>query len=155
MEFVPFGNDDYGIFHTLANAYYREGEDAQTPQDVIDSFIRILFDKVINGEIYGCLARSDGRYIGFSLWAVDTADFDFSEIPGYGTILEIGLVPDCRGTGLGKKLVAHAEYDLRRKNVTCCYVSAYGPAQKFWSSCGYAANGKTAGNGLPLMTKSL
>ena len=37
MDYNQICEDDYRAFHELANAYYREGEDADTPQDIIDS----------------------------------------------------------------------------------------------------------------------
>ena len=42
MQFFPIGVTDFDAFHKLADAYYREGEDAQTPQEEIDSFIKEL-----------------------------------------------------------------------------------------------------------------
>ena len=155
MEFVKISEHDYSEFHRLTNSYYREGEDENTPQEVIDSFVRLMFDKVINNELYGCFVKDEHKYIGFALWAVDSEDFEFSEMPGLGTILEIGLTPSYRSCGLGKKLVTYVENNLQKKNIVQCYVSAYGPAQKFWTSCGYIENGKVASNGLPIMTKTI
>lgn len=155
MDYLEIREEDYDAFHALANAYYREGEDADTPQEVMDSFVRLMFDNVINREFSGCFVKDGHEYVGFALWAVDTEDFAFSEMPGYGTILEIGLIPSYRSCGLGKKLVAHVENSLRESEMTQCYVSAYGPAQKFWTSCGYKENGSKASNGLPIMIKTI
>ena len=155
MEYIQIGKNDYDIFHKLANAYYREGEDEKTPQDEIDAFIRFLFDKVANNEINGFVAKDARGYIGFALWTIDTEDFAFSEIPGFGTILEIGITPPYRASGHGKAFVAFIELCLRRKKIKHCYVSAYGPAQKFWARCGYAENGQKANNGLPIMIKDI
>ena len=155
MDYIEICENDYGAFHELANTYYREGEDADTPQEVIDSFVRMMFDKVINNEIYGCFVKDEQKYIGFALWAIDTEDFDFSEMQGLGTILEIGLTPSYRSSGLGKNLVTYVENCLQKSIISQCYVSAYGPAQKFWTSCGYVENGKVASNGLPIMVKTI
>ena len=167
MDYIEICENDYSAFHELANAYYREGEDADTPQEEIDIFIRFLFEKVINHEINGYIAKDKNAYVGFALWGVDTEDFEFSEIPGFGTILEIGFIPSYRSKGNGKELVSYIEGRFRcgqelsdesrfcKKNVNNCYVSAYGPAQKFWSCCGYFENGKVASNGLPIMVKSI
>ena len=155
MEYLEIRQSDYDIFHELANAYYREGEDEATSQEDVDSFIQFLFNNIITHEIYGCLAKLEGAYIGFALWGIDTEDFAFSEIPGFGTILEIGLIPSFRGAGHGRAFVSFIESCLCKKNVKQCYVSAYGPAKKFWTCCGYAENGKTAKNGLPVMTKNI
>lgn len=155
MNYPMIGKNDYDIFHGLANAYYREGEDEETPQEEIDSFVHFLFDKLINHEISGCFVKVENTYIGFALWAIDTEEFAFSEMPGLGTILEIGLIPSYRSLGCGKEFVFFIENSLYREKVKQCYVSAYGPAQKFWSRCGYVENGKKASNGLPIMVKTI
>ena len=155
MNYVEITQNDYEIFHKLANAYYREGEDENTAQEEVDAFIQFLFEKVIKQEINGCFAKSENTYIGFALWVIDTEDFEFSEIQGFGTIMEIGLIPSYRASGYGKEFVMFIEDSLRIKEVNQCYVSAYGPAQKFWESCGYVESGKTASNGLPIMIKNM
>lgn len=155
MNYMEIGKDDYDAFHELANAYFREGEDKDTPQDIIDGFIRSLFEKVTNHTIEGCFAKDAGASIGFALWTIDTEDFEFCEMPGLGTILEIGLIPSCRASGLGKEFARYIEENMRKKEVRQCYVSAYGPAQKFWAHCGYVENGRKASNGLPIMVKDI
>lgn len=155
MEYIEICENDYRAFHKLASVYYREGEDADTPQEEIDAFIRFLFDKVVNHAINGLIVKDNNAYVGFVLWGIDAEGFEFSEIPGFGTILEIGFIPSYRSNGNGKALVLYIERCLCKKNINCCYVSAYGPAQKFWSNCGYVENGKTASNGLPIMVKTI
>lgn len=155
MECLEICESDYDAFHELANGYYREGEDANTPQEEIDAFIRFLFDKVVHKEINGCFAKEGDGYLGFAIWAVDAEDFAFSQIPGFGTILEIGILPSHRGSGVGKELVRYIEMHFRSQNIKHCYVSAYGPAQKFWWRCGYAGNGQKANNGLLIMVKEI
>ena len=155
MDYIEICENHYSAFHELANAYYREGEDADTPQEEIDFFIRFLFEKVVNHEIFGYIAMDKNAYVGFALWGVDAEGFAFSEIPGYGTILEIGFIPSHRSKGNGRALVSHIEDCLLKMKINYCYVSAYGPAQKFWSCCGYVAIGKAANNGLPIMVKSI
>lgn len=155
VNYIAIAEGDYDAFHELLNEYYRDGEDADTAQEEIDAFIRLLFDKVLAHEIEGCLVKEEDRHIGFALWGVDTEDFDFSEMPGYGTIMEVGFTGGSRASGHGKELVSYIEGCLREKGITQCYVSAYGPAQEFWEHCGYADSGKTAENGLPIMIKGL
>lgn len=155
MDFAEIREEDRGVFHELAQAYYREGEDADTPPEVLEPFVGMMFDKVMCREISGCFVKDKDRYIGFALWAVDSEDFAFRTIPGFGTILEIGLIPACRSLGLGRELAEHIEDCLRGCEMTQCYVSAYGPAQGFWKSCGYRANGQKASSGLPIMVKRI
>ena len=155
MEYIKISENDYSPFHELASAYYREGEDANTAQEVIDSFVRLMFNKVTSNEIYGCLAKEGQKYIGFALWAIDSKSLTFSEMPGFGTILEIGFIPSYRFRENGKALVSYIENCFCQENIKSCYVSAYGPAQKFWRSCGYVENGKLAKNGLSIMLKTI
>ncbi len=155
IEYLQITENDHATFHRLLNAYYREGEDENTPQEELDSFIRLLFEKVVTHEIDGTFAKHDNTYIGFCLWAIDSESFAFSQIPGFGTILEIGLIPSYRAAGFGKNMVTYIEDRLQSKNIDQCYVSAYGPAQRFWERCGYVQNGQTASNGLPIMIKKI
>lgn len=155
MDYDIKGGVDYNAFHALLIPYYREGEDKDTPQEQIDGFIQMLFNLVQQGKINCRLLVKDGVNIGFVLWAIDTEDFDFSELPGMGTILEIGIQKPHRHTGAGTQMVQYVENQLRQSGIRQCYVSAYGPAQTFWKHCDYQFQGLTASNGLPLMVKTL
>ena len=155
MEYIKISINDYEIFHNLLNCYYREGEDENTPQEIIDSFVKSIFEKVAEGEYEGYFAKENNEVIGFSLWTFDDENFEYSEIKGFGTIMEIGFVKSYRGKGFGKAFTLFIESEMRKKNINKAYVSAFGPAFKFWQSCGYKENGKMASNGLPIMVKNL
>ena len=155
MDFKIIGDVDYNTFHALLDPYYRDGEDEDTPQDQIDGFIQRLFNMVQEENINCRLIAADGENIGFVLWAIDTEQFDFSEIPGMGTILEIGIAKPYRRLGVGAKIVQYVEGQLRHSGMGQCYVSAYGPAQEFWKHCGYQFQNANANNGLPIMVKCL
>ena len=99
MNYTEICENEYRAFYELAKAYYREGEDADTPQETIDSFIRMLFDKVMCREICGCFAKDGQKYVGFALWAIDHEDFAFHEMFYFmvGTESEIIIQPTiCR-----------------------------------------------------------
>ena len=155
MEFLSLQPQDRADFRRLAVEYYRDGEDAGTPLETITAFIDSLFDLAMAGTIGGCLAVEEEKAVGFALFALDTEDFPFSQMPGLGTILEIGLTPASRGTGQGKALVRFIEDRLRELGAEKCYVSAYGPAEGFWTRCGYEKTEQTAQNGLPIFVKSI
>ena len=104
MEFLSLRPQDRAAFRRLAVEYYRDGEDAETPLEAITAFIDSLFELVLAGTIGGCLAVEEENAVGFALFGIDTADFPFSQMPGLGTILEIGLTPASRGAGQGKAL---------------------------------------------------
>ena len=155
MDYRDIRREDRDVFHDLMRAYYREGEDADTPQEELDAFISLLFGKVIDGEIRGCIATDAGNAVGFALWAEDTETFTFSQMPGLGTILEIGLIPSYRGSGYGKALAAHVEDWFATQWIRQCYVCAYAPARAFWERCGYVDCGRTGSNGLPILVKTI
>lgn len=147
MDFLPIS--DYDIFHSLLEPYYREGVDAETSQVELDSFIEYLFGLVTDGVISGCVAY-DEKPAGICLWWIDSEEFPFSNKPGWGTILEMGLIPARRGMGWGREL---AEYALSQMDVSNFYVCAYGPAEAFWKKCGYEDVGEIASNGLKLLVQ--
>ncbi len=147
MNYLPIS--DYKTFHGLMTAYYREGEDAQTPQEELDAFVGYLYGLVKDGTISGCVAY-DEEPVGICLWWIDTEELPFSNKPGWGTILEMGLTPACRGKGLGREL---ADYALNQMDVSNFYVCAYGPAEAFWKKCGYEDMGEIASNGLKLLVQ--
>ena len=155
MELHPIEKVHFPIFHSLVNAYYRDGEDADTSQAEVDTFIEFLFQMLLQRDIQGYFATQDGTYIGFALWAVDTEALPFSMLPGLGAILEIGFEKPYRRLGFGTDFVAFIENWFIRQRVERCYVSAYGPAQEFWSRCGYVKTSKSGNNGLPIMIKEL
>lgn len=150
MNYVSISETEFSLFHKLMDAYYREGEDAETSQEEIDEFIRYLYDLCRRNKIQGCVAW-DAIPVGFALWNVDYPDGVFSQKPGFGTILEIGISDMFRGKHLGREL---AEYALSQLPVTEYYVCAYGPAESFWKKCGFRDSGEVAENGLKIYVRS-
>lgn len=142
------------VFHELMVDYYRDAEDLDTPQAEIDGFIGQLFGLIASKSIGGRLVYAEGdTAAGFVLWMIDRAESDFSEMPGYGTILEIGLKESYRHQGIGKAIVDFAEARMKQAAAAGFYVLAYGPAQAFWRRRGYSESHRTGTNGLPLLTK--
>ncbi|MBQ1410282.1 MAG: GNAT family N-acetyltransferase [Oscillospiraceae bacterium] len=153
MTFEPITKENRESLEALMLAYYQEGEDAETPVETIKDFIAYLFQKLCDGEIAGVMVKNDGPYEGFCLWMKDEAHSEFSEVPGYGTILEIGVKPEARKKGIGREIVRHAEAQMRKQGAASFYVSAYGPSEAFWERCSYYRSERTAKNGLPIFVK--
>lgn len=153
IEYRAITRDDYSIFWKLLNAYYRDGEDADTEQAVLDGFIKDLFSLVMENKIEGCFLRLNGAVVGFALWMIDAPDGIFSEIPGYGTFLEIGIRPSFRGNGYGYQTVTHIEQQMKQAGVEHFYVSVYPLADGFWTKCGYVKTEDIASNDLCIYKK--
>ncbi len=43
MIYKSINKDNFDVFHKLLDAYYKYGEDAETPQNEIDDFIKYLY----------------------------------------------------------------------------------------------------------------
>ena len=153
MKFQELCRADYPVFHELLTAYYRDGEDADTEQAVLDGFIESLFSMVMEQKIQGLFMVQNEEVVGFALWMIDTPDGLFSEIPGYGTFLEIGVSPAYRGNGFGFQAVQHVEAQMQQNGTAHFYVSVYPPADGFWTKCGYTKTEKIASNGLTIYQK--
>lgn len=104
--------------------------------------------------IEGKFISLDEKIIGFVLWMIDRKESDFSEVPEYGTFLEIGLETTIRLQGIGMQVVAHIENIMKEKGAEGFYITAYGPASEFWEKCGYINTHKKASNDLFLYVKN-
>lgn len=153
IEYKKLQRYDYPVFRELMTAYYRDGEDAETEQSVLDSFIADLFSMVTEDKIQGCFMFSDETLLGFVLYMIDTPGCAFSEIPNYGTFLEIGIVPSMRGKGYGAQAVADIERQMRQEGAEHFYVTAYPLAAGFWTKRGYTKTEDVASNGLFIYKK--
>ena len=153
MHFIPAA-EAADALHPLLTVYYREGEDADTPAEVLDEFIGYLQALLAEGKLWGSVAFEGDEAAGFVLYAFDGEGYPFSECPGMGTIAEICVSPAYRQRGLGRELVRHAENALRGA-ASHMYVCAHASAQAFWERCGYQPTGRLAANGLPLCTKAI
>lgn len=154
MKYNSINEENYDVFYKLMDAYYKDGEDAETPQSEIDDFINYLYNLCVANKISGCIFEED-EPLGFVLWNKDIKDGLFSNLPGFGTILEIGVSRSYQKNGLGSKMVKYAEEEMRKTGLKSLYVCAYGPAEEFWKKCGYKDDGKIAENRLKIFVKNL
>lgn len=154
-EFKDINQENFKLFHDFMNDYYRDGEDSDTSQDEIDRFIKKLFDLIQEKLMFGALSYYNNIFIGIVIWMKDSRNQDFSVMPGYGTIAEIGIIPSMRKKGLGCVLVDYAEKELIKLNIKGIYVTAYGPALNFWKKQGYMQSEEATSKGLPILIKYL
>lgn len=153
IDYINISKDNYNIFYDLMLEYYRDGEDSNTPQHIIDAFIKQQFNMIVEDKTQGKLISVNHEIVGFIIWMIDEKSSDYSIIPGYGTILEVGLVKNFRNKGIGKIVVKYAEKQMFLKEVNNFYVTVYNPAKIFWESCGYIKTEKIAFNGLQIYKK--
>ncbi len=153
LKFQLITKEYYDRFVDLLTAYYREGEDAETSQAVISEFITKLYEMIEQNEICGRLVFQNEVLVGFVLWMIDTAESEFSELPGYGTFLEIGVTKENRLKGIGARIVDYVENLMQEDGIKKFYISAYDPASEFWEKCNYIKTTEKASNGLYIYKK--
>lgn len=153
LKFQTISKGCYKDFMSLLTEYYREGEDADTNQTVINEFIARLYELIEQNKICGRLVLQGEVVVGFVLWMLDTAESEFSELPGYGTILEIGVSKENRLKGIGTQIVDYVENLMQKSGIKNFYVSAYEPASVFWEKCKYIKTTNKASNDLFIYKK--
>ncbi len=151
LTYLPLGRRAQERLHNELIEYYRTPDETD---ETLEDFVKTLFSLIRKGKLYGNLVESDGDTVGFVLYAADSRDSDFSELPGHGTILALQVEPSHRRQGVGSQIVRHVENELRSK-VAGFYVCSLGESEPFWTACGYAASQEktTAGEVLYLKEK--
>jgi len=91
------------------------------------------------------------KYVGFI-----HAKIDKDERPGWGFILELYVVPEKRGMGLGRILYKHVEQILRSRSVKNVWLLTTNKIVPFWRKLGFKlSKERDKETGQLIMTKSL
>lgn len=121
--------------------------------DVAQERIRELYALTMADKVRARLCRLGAKPIGFITYMRDVEDAPFSQLPGHGTILNVGLTEAMRGQALSDKLIAYAEDDLRLSRVDGLYVTATKELIPFWQKHGYEKTNRLSTDYLPLLVK--
>ena len=149
LTYLPLNRRALLKLHDGLIEYYRTPEETD---EALEGFVQTLFTLVRNGKILGNLIQSGEEPVGFVLYAADSRDSDFSELPGHGTILALQVEASMRRQGIGSQIVRHVENELRGK-VAGFYVCSLGESRPFWEACGYRESKEKATTGEILFLK--
>lgn len=139
--------------HDLMLDYYRAA-DSESGDMVLDAYVETLLD-LVNAQVLDCrLADQDGAALGFAIFTKDRKGTDFTEMPGYGTIMELYVLPEYQRRGIGTQLAQEAEKLLREQDVKGFYICAYEAANGFWEKLGYKDSGEVGTNEQALWIKA-
>ena len=103
------------------------------------------------------VARQDGGLIGTVRlvralpWAIDSSAFTPVAKPWY--VLGLAVAPQCRGQGVGRRLVEAAKDTARSRGAQALWLDAYehaAGAGAFYLKCGFRKVGRTAHGEVPL-----
>ena len=136
LTYLPLNRRALTRLHDELIEYYRTSEETD---EALEGFVQTLFTLIRNGKILGNLIADGDNNVGFVLYAADSRESDFSELPGHGTILALQVQESLRRQGIGRQIVRHVENELRSQ-VAGFYVCSLGESQPFWEKCGYAAS---------------
>ena len=134
LTYLPLNRRALTKLHDTLIEYYRTPEETD---ESLEGFVQTLFTLVRNGKILGNLIQCGDDAVGFVLYAADSRDSDFSELPGHGTILALQVEEPLRRQGIGTQIVNHVENELRGQ-VAGFYVCSIGESRPFWEKCGYS-----------------
>ncbi|MBE6955638.1 MAG: GNAT family N-acetyltransferase [Ruminococcaceae bacterium] len=149
LTYLPLNRRALTKLHDELIEYYRTPDETD---EALEGFVQTLFTLVRNGKILGNLIQSGDEAVGFVLYAADSRESDFSELPGHGTILAMQVQEALRRQGIGSQIVRHVENELRGK-VAGFYVCSVGTSQPFWEACGYRESQEKATTGEVLFLK--
>ena len=149
LTYLPLNRRALSRLHDELIEYYRTPEETD---EALEGFVQTLFTLVRSGKILGNLVQSGDDAVGFVLYAADSRESDFSELPGHGTILALQVQESLRRQGIGSQIVHHVENELRGK-VAGFYVCSLGNSQAFWEKLGYQASQEKATTGEVLFLK--
>lgn len=149
LTYLPLNRRALNKLHDALIEYYRTPEETD---ESLEGFVQTLFTLVRTGKILGNLVECGDTPVGFVLYAADSRESDFSELPGHGTILALQVESAHQRQGIGTQIVRHVENDLRSK-VAGFYVCSVGTSQAFWEANGYQQSKEMASDGQPLLIK--
>lgn len=85
----------------------------------------------------GAAVEIGGRFVGVVLWAPQRGGLYFGRL---------AVLPDCRGQGIGRALVAAAEHEARRRGLPFVHLGTrlvLTGTRAFFARCGYVEAGLT------------
>lgn len=152
IALFTIGPENRLFLKNLMLDYYRVS-DPDESDAMLEAYADTLLE-LLDAEVLDCrLALEDSTPIGFTIFTKDRKGTDFTELPGYGTIMELFVLPEYRHKGIGTHMVEEAEALLRQKNILGCYICAHESSAPFWAKLGYADSGEKGTNDLPLWIK--
>jgi GNAT superfamily N-acetyltransferase len=125
----------------LAEAFDVAGAQLAPPLTHADRRCRELVDRFAEDQPLMLVAAQEGRIVGAAL--------GFRKADGV-TLRIIGLEPDVRGQGLGRRLMTAFELAAIRPGATAISLGAGGPETGFYRRLGYAGRGPIMRKALPL-----
>ena len=116
-----------------------------------EKFLRSILARLKEPDRWLFLLMYRDKYVGFI-----HAKIDKDERPGWGFILELYVVPEKRGMGLGRILYKHVEQMLRSRSVKNVWLLTTNKIVPFWRKLGFKlSKERDKETGQLIMTKSL
>jgi len=157
VRFVNAVEDKYAFFPMMKWYYTRETIASANNQDAIEKYVDNIYHLLENGKLLGSIAYDENIPVGIVIYRIDREkeETSYSVLPGYGSIVNIGLIDAYRHRGLGNEIVAYVESVLKEKGVKNMYVCSSGPSDKFWKENKFSFNGKASPSGQSILEKEI
>ncbi len=128
--------ENYKILKDMMRAMYKETS-GNASEDEIEKQILQFFDLLQEGKIKARLSRKGSTYMGFIFYMKDEKNTPYTQISGYGTVLQLGVLPKYRTSGIGTLMLKYAEDELKFLNIEGYYVRVTDENKDFFKKQGY------------------
>lgn len=130
---------DVPTIHALADAIWEPTYSSILSKEQIDYMFEVIYaeealqQQLQEGQTFLLLKDEAGTAVGFSAYSVKDQKEKVYKLN------KIYLLPECQGKGLGYKLLAATEDEVRHKGaaVLDLNVNRYNKAKQFYERCGY------------------
>ncbi len=136
IEIRPFHNGDIQAFIKMFTKYFRDDFKIEITEKAICKECNAIGESSIAKISSLDLLFLDEEPVGFIYYQIDTSQSNWCEREDWGFIREIYIEPDFRKSGLGTKLILHAEENLYSNGTRNLYLTSDNN-DTFWKSLGY------------------
>ena len=132
-------DNDLPAFKKLFCEYYTELDCEDDPLPLFDG--RVAPD-LADGLLSAAIAIDGDGLCAFVIFQIDDVINDWCFAEGKGDVREIFVAQNKRRKGLGRKLLAFAEGELKRAGAAEIYLLPTDETEGFFTACGYADFGE-------------
>ncbi|SHO54019.1 GNAT family N-acetyltransferase [Anaerocolumna xylanovorans] len=136
IEIRSFNNGYMQYFIKMFTKYFRNDFKIEITEKEICKACTEIGEFSISGTSTLDLLFLNEEPVGFIFFQIDTPQSNWCEREGWGFIREIYIDPVFRKSGLGARLISHAEKNLYSNGVRNIYLTS-DSNETFWDSLGY------------------
>ncbi|MBO6758730.1 MAG: GNAT family N-acetyltransferase [Roseibium sp.] len=143
----PVTSDDCGLIcRHRRDMFAAAGEVRAAKAAGSDEYKDWQAQHLTSGAYFGFIAEAGGRPVGgIGLMILDWPPHpEHPQITQRGYVLNLFVEPDCRGQGIGKRLIAEADREFRKRGVSFAVLTATDQARPIYEKDGWEQTSQMA-----------